>query len=182
MRGHCGNPRIWASFNDPTIKNSQRFKAKLALNRWLFFMVGSLKLAEIRGFPQCPRTKGEVLQQLHFSCVTAVIQLCYTIWGQIIIKFDLSSCFLQLACHKLAGIRGFCTRVYCTPFPYPAVARGSRIRPQNRSQTRVVSCGKCRCAVGLTVITNFLLIYIHISQFNAEPNSHKPGYRHGGAD
>jgi hypothetical protein len=44
-----GSPRNSASFSDPTMKNSQRFKAKLTLNHWLFFMVGSLKLAELRG-------------------------------------------------------------------------------------------------------------------------------------
>jgi hypothetical protein len=56
--------------------------------------------------------------ELCFSRVTAFIQLRYTMRGQIIIKFDLSSCFLNLACQKRAGIRAFCTRVYYTPFLY----------------------------------------------------------------
>ena len=61
--------------------------------------------------------------ELCFSCVTFVTQLYYSIWGQIIIKFDLYKCCLQLACQKIAWIRGFCTRIYYyTPTDYSYVA------------------------------------------------------------
>jgi hypothetical protein len=38
-------------FADPAKKNIQRFKEKLALNRWLFFLVGSTKLELLRAAP-----------------------------------------------------------------------------------------------------------------------------------
>ena len=37
MRYHCGAAHSCSSLADLVIKNSQRFKEKLALNRWLFF-------------------------------------------------------------------------------------------------------------------------------------------------
>jgi hypothetical protein len=41
------SPRNSASFNDPTIKNSQQFKVKLALNRWLFFYGWIVKTRQV---------------------------------------------------------------------------------------------------------------------------------------
>jgi hypothetical protein len=37
MSHHCGAAYSCSSFADLIIKNIQRFKAKLALNRWKFF-------------------------------------------------------------------------------------------------------------------------------------------------
>ena len=59
--------------------------------------------------------------ELRFSSIAALIHMYYAIRGQIIVKFDRSSCFLLLACGKKAEIRGFCTRVYYTPIVYPPV-------------------------------------------------------------
>jgi hypothetical protein len=39
------------SFADLVLKNIQRFKAKLALNRWIFFLVGSAKLEQLWAAP-----------------------------------------------------------------------------------------------------------------------------------
>ena len=41
MRHHFSAAHSCSSFADLVIKNSQRFKEKLALNRWLFFMTRS---------------------------------------------------------------------------------------------------------------------------------------------
>jgi hypothetical protein len=34
------------------LKNIQRFKEKLALNRWILFLAGSAKLEQLRAAPQ----------------------------------------------------------------------------------------------------------------------------------
>jgi hypothetical protein len=46
-----GAARSCSSFADLVKKNIQRFKAKLALNRWIFFWVGSAKLEQLRAAP-----------------------------------------------------------------------------------------------------------------------------------
>jgi hypothetical protein len=38
MWHHCGAAHSCSSFADLDIKNSQLFKEKIALNRWIFFM------------------------------------------------------------------------------------------------------------------------------------------------
>jgi hypothetical protein len=41
-----------SSSADLVLKNISRFKEKLALNRWIFFLVGSAKLEQLRAAPQ----------------------------------------------------------------------------------------------------------------------------------
>ena len=48
MRYHCGAAHSCSSIADMVLKNSQRFKEKLALNRWVFFMTRSAKLEQLR--------------------------------------------------------------------------------------------------------------------------------------
>jgi hypothetical protein len=52
MRHHCGAAHSCSSFADLVLKSIQRFKEKLALNRWIFFLVGSAKLEQLRAAPQ----------------------------------------------------------------------------------------------------------------------------------
>jgi hypothetical protein len=52
MGNHFGAAHSCSSFADLVIKNSQRFKEKLALNRWLFFMTRSAKLEQLWAAPK----------------------------------------------------------------------------------------------------------------------------------
>jgi hypothetical protein len=54
MRHHCSAARSCSSFADLVIKkiNIQQFKAKLALNRWVFLMTRSAKFEQLWAAPQ----------------------------------------------------------------------------------------------------------------------------------
>jgi hypothetical protein len=47
-----GAAQSCSSFADLVLKSIQRFKEKLALNRWIFFLVGSAKLEQCFSNPQ----------------------------------------------------------------------------------------------------------------------------------
>jgi hypothetical protein len=52
MGYHCGAAHSCSSIADLVLKNILRFKEKLALNRWIFFLVGSAKLEQCFSNPQ----------------------------------------------------------------------------------------------------------------------------------
>jgi hypothetical protein len=49
---HGGAAHSCPSFADLVLKSIHRFKEKLALNRWLFFMTRSAKLEQLWAAPQ----------------------------------------------------------------------------------------------------------------------------------
>jgi hypothetical protein len=54
MGYHCGAAHTCScsSIADLVLENIQRFKEKLALNRWIFFMTRSVKLEQLWAVPQ----------------------------------------------------------------------------------------------------------------------------------
>jgi hypothetical protein len=52
MRHHVGAAHSCSSFADLVIKNIQRFKPKLASNRWILFMNRSAKIEQLWAAPQ----------------------------------------------------------------------------------------------------------------------------------
>jgi len=63
MRYNGGAAHSCSSIADLVLKNIQRFKAKLASNRWIFFfVVGSAKLEQLWAAPPLNRIVGEVRQ------------------------------------------------------------------------------------------------------------------------
>jgi hypothetical protein len=67
------SPRNSVSFNDPAIKNIWRVKANFALTLQLFFMVGSLKFAELRGLQSTVT---------HYKLISTIIIIRPTLRGQ----------------------------------------------------------------------------------------------------
>jgi hypothetical protein len=49
---HGGAAHSCSNFADLVLKNIQRFKEKLALNRWIFFWSGRQKLEQLWAAPQ----------------------------------------------------------------------------------------------------------------------------------
>jgi hypothetical protein len=52
MGYHGGAAHSCSSFADLVIKSIQRFQEKLALNRWILFLVGSTKLEQLWAAPK----------------------------------------------------------------------------------------------------------------------------------
>jgi hypothetical protein len=52
MGYHCGAAHSSSSIADMVLKNIQRFKNFLALNRWIFFMSRSAKIEQLWAAPQ----------------------------------------------------------------------------------------------------------------------------------